>query len=66
MENNEALLVDRKTAAQLLGCGRSTLAEWERDGHGPQPVSVGRPGAKRRTLRYSLQALREFASGGQA
>jgi predicted DNA-binding transcriptional regulator AlpA len=61
--DNDKLLVDAKEAARLLGCGRSTLAEWERDGHGPKPVHVGRPGAKRRTIRYSVQALCEFARG---
>jgi predicted DNA-binding transcriptional regulator AlpA len=65
MEHDDTLLVDGREAARLLGVGRSTLAEWERDGHGPQPIHVGRPGAKRRTIRYSVESLRDFARGNR-
>ena len=60
---NDMLLVSTREAARLLGVGVSTLRLWQCDGHGPRPIHIGRPDAKRRTLRYRLADIRSWAGG---
>jgi predicted DNA-binding transcriptional regulator AlpA len=66
MENDNSLLVTTEEAQRLLRVGRNTLWAWERDGHGPQPVHIGRPGAQRRTIRYRRDEIEALARGEYA
>jgi predicted DNA-binding transcriptional regulator AlpA len=50
--DQQSLLMTAAETARELRVGRATLWAWARDGHGPQPVDVSRPGARRRTVRY--------------
>lgn len=62
--DNDTLLVTVREAMRLLGVGsRNTLWAWERDGHGPQPIHIGRAGAKKRTIRYRRSDLLSWISG---
>jgi predicted DNA-binding transcriptional regulator AlpA len=61
--DNDTILIDVREAARLLAVGRSTLLEWSRSGHGPRLVDVGRPGAKRRTIRMLRSEVERFARG---
>ena len=64
METNETLLLTVKEAARQLRVSPTTLWMMEGDGR-LKPVDLSKPGAKRRTLRYSVESLREFARGQQ-
>jgi hypothetical protein len=66
LDDTTVLLSVRETMRILRIQSPRTLRAWERAGHGPQPLSVGRPDALRRTLRYRLADIREFlrADGG--
>lgn len=48
----QPLLLSVKAAARLLELDPMTLWRMSRAGHGPQPIHVGSPQAKRKTLRY--------------
>lgn len=50
------ILVDEEEAARLLGIGQSTLADLRHKGAGPRCKMIGR------TVRYSVEALKEWAS----
>jgi hypothetical protein len=63
LDDTTVLLSVRETMRLLRLRSPRTLREWERAGHGPKPLSMGRPDAKRRTLRYRLEDVREFLRG---
>jgi predicted DNA-binding transcriptional regulator AlpA len=50
--SEQPLLVSVKEAARLLELDPRTLWRMSRAGEGPAPFHVGKPQAKRRTLRY--------------
>ncbi len=60
LDGGTVLLTVREAMRLLRIQSPRTLRAWERAGHGPQPLSVGRPDAKRRTLRYRLEDIRDF------
>ena len=60
LHGDTVLLTVREAMRLLRIQSPRTMRAWERAGHGPQPLSVGRPDAKRRTLRYRLEDIREF------
>ena len=60
---NDSLLVSVKEAMRLLRVGRNTLWAWEKLGHGPKPIHIGRPDAKRRTIRYRRDEIEALARG---
>lgn len=61
MDDDDTLLVTVSEAMRLLRVGsRNTLWSWEKAGHGPKPISIGHPSAKRRSLRYRMSDLRSF------
>ena len=55
--SEQSLLVSVKEAARLLELEPMTLWRMSRAGHGPQPIHVGHPEAKRKTLRYKRADL---------
>ena len=63
MDDDTLLLTVRETMRLLRVGSRNTLWEWERRGHGPKPVSIGRPGAQHRTLRYRRTDLVDWIGG---
>jgi predicted DNA-binding transcriptional regulator AlpA len=58
--DNDTLLVTVKEAMRILRVGRNTLWNWDRAGYGPEPIHVGRPGARRRSLRYRRADLLDW------
>jgi hypothetical protein len=60
LDGDTVLLTVREAMRLLRIQSPRTLRAWERAGHGPQPLSMGRPDAKRRTLRYRLEDVRAF------
>ena len=61
--DNESLPPTTKEVQELLHVSRNRLWEWEKIGHGPQPLHVGRPGARRRTIRYRRSDILAFVEG---
>jgi predicted DNA-binding transcriptional regulator AlpA len=65
-DSEPSLLLTVEQAMRLLGVrSRNTMWRWSRAGHGPQPVNVGQPDAKRRTLRYRRQDVLMFIGGSR-
>ena len=64
MGNDTPLLVSVKDAMRLLRVGRNTLWSWEKAGH-LRPVSIGRPDAGKRTIRYRRDQIEALARGEQ-
>lgn len=54
----EPLLVDRRSAARLLGVTESALKRWSQQGRGPRPVKLGR------AVRYRLSDLQHVVERG--
>jgi transposase-like protein len=61
MTNDSPLLVTAADAARLLNVSASQLYKWRREHYGPEPVLVGKPGARRPSIRYRRADLLEFA-----
>ena len=61
---DEPLLTTRDVC-RLLGIGQSTLYVYRAGGHFPDPVHVGLPDARRRTLRWRMSDLRGYMRGQQ-
>jgi predicted DNA-binding transcriptional regulator AlpA len=64
--DDQSLLLTTKEVQRLLRVSRNRLWEWEKIGHGPQPVHIGRPGALRRTIRYRRDEIEALARGEYA
>ena len=64
--DNESLLLTTKEVQKLLRVSRNRLWEWEKIGHGPPPIHIGRPGARRRTIRYRRDQIEALARGEYA
>ncbi len=62
--NDTPLLVSASRACQLLSVSRNTLTQYERSGRlVPVDITPNGASAKKRTLRYSVESLRDFARG---
>jgi hypothetical protein len=60
MESTDDTLLTSAEVARLLNVGLSTFRAWQREGIGPEAVRLGRPDAKRHTIRFRPQAVRSF------
>ncbi len=61
MTDDSPYLVTAADAARLLNVSAGQLYKWRRSGYGPEPVDVGKPGARRPSIRYRRADLLEFA-----
>ena len=61
MTDDSPFLVSAQDAARLLNVSASQLYKWRRAGYGPEPLDVGKPGARRKSIRYRRADLLEFA-----
>jgi predicted DNA-binding transcriptional regulator AlpA len=61
--DDQSMLLTTKEVQRLLHVSRNRLWEWEKLGHGPPPIHIGRPGATRRTIRYRRSDILAFIGG---
>ena len=64
--DDQSLLLTTKEVQKLLHVSRNRLWEWEKIGHGPMPIHIGRPSAHRRTIRYRRDEIEALARGEYA